>query len=140
MDISAKINGEDLGEITGFTMGVDVPVGPRGQHAGMTRSVILTIKRRAQSKNDSTATPFKYATNDTGRRQDVEGEIVLRDIRDEEDLYKIKMNIAFISKYFFEEFTALLGQRVPIEVIEISCGDVEFQTGGNNVSFKIPNF
>lgn len=131
---SVKIAGTEIPEVQGVKFDIYTPVGPRGDYDGRTMAATVQLHRRA--RNTPTSEMFKFATNEDGRLNIINGTIVLQDSRQKET-YTLEMKEAYISGW---QFTQPPDDDDLVEIITFQVGNMTLSGGGKSKSFRVPEF
>lgn len=134
MPRSVKIAGKEIHEIQGVNISISTPVGPRGDYEGRTHAATLQLFRRAT--NTPTVELFTAATNEDGKLQIIDGEIVLENSQ-RKPTYTLKLEEAYISEWSFNQPPE---DDMLLEVITLKVGKMTFSGGGGSKTFTVPEF
>jgi len=131
---SVKIAGAEIEEVQGVNLSLSTPVGARGDYAGRTTAPTLQLYRRA--RNTPTSEMFKFATNEDGRLELVDGTVVLENSRKKET-YTINIKEAYIAGW---QITQPPEDGDLVEVITLQIGEMSLAGNGKSQTFKVPEF
>ncbi len=134
MPKSVNIAGTDIDEIQGVNISINTPTGPRGDYEGRTTAATVQLYRRA--RNTPTIELFKNATNQDGRLNIVEGEIVLQNSLLQET-YTIELKEAYISEWSFNQPD---GDEMLYETVTLKVGKLTLSGGGSAKEFYLFEF
>ncbi len=134
MPKSVKIAGTEIDEVHGVNLSINTPVGSRGDYDGRTMAATVTLRRRA--RNTPTSEMFKFATNEDGRLNIINGTVVLQDSKLKET-YTIDMKEAYISGWDVHQPPDDADLE---ETITLQVGNMTLSGGGKSKSFKVPEF
>jgi hypothetical protein len=131
---SVKIAGTPIEEVMGVTINIATPTGSRGDYEGRTRAATVQLTRRA--RNTPIAEMFKNATNEDGRLNIINGQIVLQN-SELKETYTIDLKEAYISGW---EFQQPEGDSDLVEILTLQVGSMSLAGGGKSKTFKVPEF
>jgi len=131
---AVKISGQEINEVQNVEISISTPVGPRGDYEGRTHSAIVRLVRRA--RNTPTVELFRKSTNEDGRLEIIDGEIVLQN-SELKETYNFKMEEAYISEW---EFTQPEEDDMLYEIVTLRVGKMTLSGGGDSKSFYVPEF
>jgi 5-hydroxyisourate hydrolase-like protein (transthyretin family) len=134
MPKSVKLAGVELEEVHGVTVSIDTPQSSRGYYDGSTGGATVQLLRRA--KNSPTSEMFKFATNEDGRLQYIEGTIVLQNSKHSET-YTIEMKKAYISSW---EFHQPPEDSELFETITVKVGEMSLSGDGKSEKFAVKHW
>lgn len=134
MPKSVKIAGKILDEVQDVIININTPVGPRGDYEGRTHSASVQLMRRA--RNTPTVEMFAAATNQDGRLNIIDGEIVLQNAQ-LQPTYTITLEECFISEWSFTQPDL---DSMLYEIITLQVGKMKLAGGGGSKSFLVPEF
>ena len=134
MPHSVKIAGKEIDEVQSVSVSINTPSGPRGDYEGRTHAATIQLMRRA--RNTPKIELFKNATNEDGRLNIIEGEIVLQN-SSLKPTYTITMKEAYITEW---SFTQPEEDDMLYEIITLKVGKIQLSGAGGSKEFTVPEF